>query len=83
MIDERIVSPQKQEEDEQGTNNNPVSLRPNSLSEFVGQTAVCDNLKIFIEAAKGRREALDHVLLFGPPGLGKPRWLRLWPKSLG
>ena len=46
-------------------------MRPNALSEFVGQRQVCENLKIFIEAAKMRHEALDHVLLFGPPGLGK------------
>ena len=68
--DTRIVSPQAQAEDEQ-IGNNPVSLRPTSLDDFVGQRDVCDNLKVFIAAAKQRGEALDHVLLFGPPGLGK------------
>lgn len=48
-----------------------TSLRPQNLSEFTGQKAVVDNLDVFIQAAKRRREALDHVLLFGPPGLGK------------
>ena len=48
-----------------------ASLRPQRLSEFIGQERVKENLKIFIEAAKRRGEALDHVLLYGPPGLGK------------
>lgn len=48
-----------------------LSLRPKTFSEYVGQTKVKENLKIYIEAAKGRQESLDHVLLFGPPGLGK------------
>ncbi len=48
-----------------------VSLRPRSFSDFVGQNAVREQLAIFIEAAQARREALDHVLLVGPPGLGK------------
>ncbi len=48
-----------------------VSLRPRALSEYVGQTKVTSNLKIFLRAALARREALDHVLFFGPPGLGK------------
>lgn len=48
-----------------------VSLRPLSLAEFVGQEGIKDNLKVFIEAAKGRHEALDHVLVHGFPGLGK------------
>ncbi|HQB94232.1 MAG TPA: AAA family ATPase, partial [Candidatus Omnitrophota bacterium] len=48
-----------------------VSLRPNTLDEFVGQTQVKENLKVFVEAALGRKESLDHILLFGPPGLGK------------
>ncbi|MEC1178320.1 Holliday junction branch migration DNA helicase RuvB [Metasolibacillus meyeri] len=47
------------------------SLRPQSLSQYIGQHQVKDNLKIFIEAAKQRQECLDHVLLYGPPGLGK------------
>ena len=47
------------------------SLRPETLSEYIGQTKVKENLKVFIEAARGRGEALDHVLFYGPPGLGK------------
>ncbi|MCB1161720.1 MAG: Holliday junction branch migration DNA helicase RuvB [Candidatus Krumholzibacteriia bacterium] len=47
------------------------ALRPRRLDEFVGQTAVKENLRVFIQAAKEREEALDHVLLYGPPGLGK------------
>lgn len=47
------------------------SLRPQLLRQYIGQTQVKDNLSIFIEAAKGRNESLDHVLLYGPPGLGK------------
>ena len=48
-----------------------VSLRPRRLADYVGQERIVDNLKVFIQAAKGRGEALDHVFLFGPPGLGK------------
>ena len=48
-----------------------VSLRPRSLGEYVGQGKAKENLQIFIDAARGRREALDHVLFYGPPGLGK------------
>ncbi|MBE6600104.1 MAG: Holliday junction branch migration DNA helicase RuvB, partial [Ruminococcaceae bacterium] len=48
-----------------------TSLRPKSLDEYVGQDKAKENLKIYIEAAKGRGESLDHVLLYGPPGLGK------------
>ena len=47
------------------------TLRPQYLQEYIGQDKVKDQLKIFIKAAKQRDEALDHVLLFGPPGLGK------------
>jgi len=48
-----------------------LSLRPRSLTEYIGQEKVKDNLKVFIEAARNRNEALDHVLFYGPPGLGK------------
>ena len=48
-----------------------LSLRPQKLNEFIGQDKVKENVSIFIEAARQRGEALDHVLLYGPPGLGK------------
>ena len=47
------------------------SLRPKTLNEYIGQTKVKENMKVYIEAAKKRSEPLDHVLLYGPPGLGK------------
>ena len=66
MVD-RMVSPKPRGEDI------PLdtSLRPRSLSEYIGQERIKENLHIFISAAKARGEALDHVLLYGPPGLGK------------
>lgn len=62
---ERVLSNEHQSFDED------ASLRPQSLKEYIGQAQLKENLSIFIEAAKQRNEALDHVLLYGPPGLGK------------
>lgn len=67
MTDTRIVNP-KQNNDEAAFEAN---IRPRRLSEYVGQEVVKENLRVFIKAAQVRGEALDHVLLFGPPGLGK------------
>lgn len=64
-MDERLMSGEESRNDEES------SLRPQSLEEYIGQKDLKENLKIFIQAAKQRNEALDHVLLYGPPGLGK------------
>ncbi|NLG51221.1 MAG: AAA family ATPase, partial [Chloroflexi bacterium] len=66
-MSDRIVSSHMREEEV----NIETSLRPRALAEYIGQERVVENLKIFLEAAKARGEALDHLLLYGPPGLGK------------
>lgn len=66
-FEQRMVTPQQIEEDR----SEEVSLRPQNLVEYIGQDKVKENLAVYIEAAKRRNDALDHVLLYGPPGLGK------------
>ena len=67
-MDENLLIPNLQDEIEEKAE---VSLRPKTLNEYIGQTKVKENMKIYIEAAKKRNEPLDHILLYGPPGLGK------------
>lgn len=68
MDNENIISPELENIEEERVEN---SLRPKTLSEYIGQDKVKENMKVYIEAAKKRGEPLDHVLLYGPPGLGK------------
>ena len=68
MNEDRIINPGLEDIGEERLEN---TLRPQTLKEYIGQDKVKENMKVYIEAAKKRGEALDHVLLYGPPGLGK------------
>lgn len=77
---DRLISPISNEDDSE---NEKSSLRPKSLDDFVGQKAARQNLRVFIEAARTRQKAMDHVLFYGPPGLGKTTLAQIMSHELG
>ncbi|MFO7813845.1 MAG: Holliday junction branch migration DNA helicase RuvB [Pelovirga sp.] len=78
-MDDRLINPAGQPAEEQLD----LSLRPRSLKDYVGQAKARGNLQVFIDAARNRREALDHVLFYGPPGLGKTTLANIIAHEMG
>ena len=78
MSDDRLITSQLSENDD-----HEQQFRPQVLSDFIGQKQVRENLSVFIQAAKARGDALDHVMFFGPPGLGKTTLSQIVARELG
>jgi Holliday junction DNA helicase RuvB len=79
LMEDRLISAASKPEDFETEN----SLRPGRLEDYIGQEKVKETISIFIQAALGRGEALDHVLLFGPPGLGKTTLANIIANEMG